>query len=68
MSQKILKNSENLIEIIEDDKVVIRIRKEENNAELWQSLLDSEDFEIQNYEGITELPEEADDWSVSFIN
>ena len=68
MSQKILKHSDNLIEIIENDKVIIRILKTEDNEEQCQQLLDSDEYEVQNYEGITEIPEEADDWTVSFIN
>jgi len=68
MSQKILKHSDNLIEIIENDKVIVRILKTEDNEEQCQQLLDSDEYEVQNYEGITEIPEEADDWTVSFIN
>ena len=67
MSQKILKHSDNLIEIIENDKVIIRILKTEDNEEQCQQLLDSDEYEVQNYEGITEIPEEAQDWQVSFI-
>ena len=64
----LIKNANNMLEIIENGKVVIRITKNEENQSLVDQLLADSNNTVQNFNVHVIIPETTADWQNSLIN
>ena len=64
----LIKNANNMLEIIENGKVVIRITKNEENQSLVDQLLADSNNTVQNFNVDVIIPETTEDWQNSLIN
>ena len=64
----LIKNANNMLEIIENGKVVIRITKNEENQSLVDQLLADSNNTVQNFNVDVIIPETTEDWRNSLIN